>query len=283
MAVIHEANRKFDQKNIYTKWILPDDQPVANIILVHGIGEHCARYDHVTAFFADHHIAVYTFDQIGHGKSEGKRGAMTYDQTWGIINEIKAELIQKEPAIPVFLYGHSMGGAIVLSYAYRYPENLAGVIATAPAIGLANPTSGFMTAMARFLSKTFPNMTISNGLALDGLTHDKKIVELYQNDPLVHDKVSFKLAVDLIDKGNEILKSADKFPVPLLLLQGTEDKLVDPKATAQFAAHLNQNGTYKPIEGGYHELHNEPYKEEIFNIILQWINDRVNEPEKENV
>jgi alpha-beta hydrolase superfamily lysophospholipase len=90
------------------------------------------------------------------------------------------------------------------------------------------------------------------------------------------------LAVDLIDKGNEILKSADKFPVPLLLLQGTEDKLVDPKATAQFAAHLNQNGTYKPIEGGYHELHNEPYKEEIFNIILQWINDRLNEPKKEN-
>ena len=261
-----------DGRKIYTKTWLPEREPRANIILVHGIGEYCERYNHVAEFLNGSGYALYGFDHIGHGKSDGKRGCMKYDDAFSIINSFKGELKEQDPEIPIIIYGHSMGGGVVLAYGTQYPENVAGIIATSPAIGLANPMKPTVVKMLRILKKISPNITVSNGLPADGISHDKDVVNRYLSDPLVHDKVSVTLGLDLMDWGDFIAAYDQEYPVPLFVAQGTEDKLVDPVAAEKFATTVKGNVTYRRFEGGYHELHNEPNKQDLFDAMARWIN-----------
>ncbi len=258
-------------RQVYTRTWLPDGETRVNIILVHGIGEYCERYQHVAEFLTGTGCAVYGFDHIGHGKSEGKRGCMSYDDAFAIITSIKNDLAEKFPDIPMILYGHSMGGGVVLAYGTKYSDKLKGIIATSPAVGMARPLSSGMVAMMRVLNKIMPNMTISNGLPADGISRDKAVVERYQNDELVHDKVSVRLGLDLFDWGNRVAAFDKPYPVPLLVVQGSEDTLVDPVASEKFAQNAKGDVTYKRFEGGYHELHNEPNKQELFDVLAAWI------------
>lgn len=262
-------------RHIFTKTWLPDGTPRANIILVHGIGEYCERYEHVCEFLTGIGCAVYGFDHIGHGKSDGKRGCMSYADAYEIINTIKAQLLEQMPEIPVILYGHSMGGGVVLSYGLSYSEGLKGIIATSPAVGMANPMKPGVVRMLRVLKKIAPNLTVSNGLPADGISHDRSVVEKYQSDPLVHDKVSVTLGLDLMDSGDRVAAWDREYPVPLLVAQGSKDQLVDPVAAENFALHAKGNVTYKRFEGGYHELHNEPNKQELFDVFARWIGDLI--------
>lgn len=261
-------------RQIFTKTWLPEGTPRANIILVHGIGEYCERYEHVNEFLTGIGCAVYGFDHIGHGKSDGKRGCMSYADAFEIINTIKAQLLEQMPDIPVIIYGHSMGGGVVLSYGLQYAEGVKGIIATSPAVGMANPMKPAVVKMLRVLKKAAPNLTVSNGLPADGISHDRVVVEKYQADPLVHDKVSVTLGLDLMDWGDRVAAYDKKYPVPLLVAQGSEDRLVDPVAAENFALHAKGDVTYKRFEGGYHELHNEPNKQELFDVFSDWL-DRV--------
>ena len=269
-----------DGRKIFTKTWLPDRFPRVNIILVHGIGEYCERYQHVSEFLTGNRIAVYSFDHIGHGKSEGKRGCMRYEDAFSIINSFKGELLEQDPDIPVIIYGHSMGGGVVLSYGTQYPENVAGIIATSPAVGMAKPMQPAVVKMLRILKKITPNLTVSNGLPADGISHDKKVVEKYIKDPLCHDKVSVTLGLDLMDWGDFLSAYDQEYPVPLFLAQGSDDKLVDPVAAEKFALNLKGNVTYKRFDGGYHELHNEPVRQELFDAVLRWI-DRITAKQEE--
>lgn len=262
-------------RHIFTKTWLPDGTPRANIILVHGIGEYCERYEHVCEFLTGIGCAVYGFDHIGHGKSDGKRGCMSYADAYEIINTIKAQLLEQMPAVPVILYGHSMGGGVVLSYGLSYSEGLKGIIATSPAVGMANPMKPGVVRMLRVLKKIAPNLTVSNGLPADGISHDRSVVEKYQADPLVHDKVSVTLGLDLMDSGDRVAAWDREYPVPLLVAQGSKDQLVDPVAAENFALHAKGNVTYKRFEGGYHELHNEPNRQELFDVFAEWIGDLI--------
>lgn len=262
-------------RHIFTKTWLPDGTPRANIILVHGIGEYCERYEHVCEFLTGIGCAVYGFDHIGHGKSDGKRGCMSYADAYEIINTIKAQLLEQMPAVPVILYGHSMGGGVVISYGLSYSEGLKGIIATSPAVGMANPMKPGVVRMLRVLKKIAPNLTVSNGLPADGISHDRSVVEKYQSDPLVHDKVSVTLGLDLMDSGDRVAAWDREYPVPLLVAQGSKDQLVDPVAAENFALHAKGNVTYKRFEGGYHELHNEPNRQELFDVFAEWIGDLI--------
>lgn len=266
-------------RHVYTKTWLPEGKSRANIILVHGIGEYCERYQHVAEFLTGIGCGVYGFDHIGHGKSDGKRGCMSYADAFALINTFKEELTAKEPDVPVIIYGHSMGGGVVLAYGTQYPDRVKGIIATSPAVGMANPMKPPVVKLLRILKKAAPNMTVSNGLPADGISHDRSVVEKYHTDPLVHDKVSVTLGLDLMDWGDRIAAWDKAYPVPLLVAQGSEDRLVDPVAAENFAVHAKGPVTYKRFEGGYHELHNEPNKQELFDLIAEWIGSLVGKAE----
>lgn len=251
-------------------WLTEDKTTIASVILVHGIGEHSGRYQHAAEFFSPFGLEFYTFDQIGHGKSSGKRGAESYQQVFEIITNLINRLRNKQPDIPILLYGHSMGGAIVLAYGLDHPEFISGVIASSPAIGLANPLPDRVFQFLGLMMRLFPDLTIQNGLNLQGLSQDPSVAEKYLSDPLVHNRVSLRLGIDLYKTGKRLLDQST-YPLPLLLLQGDKDILVDPNATDRFAEKIRGNVTYHRITGGFHELHNEPNKEEIFMKILNWI------------
>lgn len=262
--------------SIYTQSWLPYQLPArANVILVHGLGEHCLRYRHVAEHFTGRGLAVYTFDQIGHGQSGGERGTGSYAEDFKIINTIKEQLKADDPEVPVFVYGHSLGGGIVLGYGYRYPENIRGVIATSPAVGMARNMPGWQIGALRVIEKIAPNFTIANGLDLTGLSHDPAIAEAYVADPLNHDRVSVRVGLDLIDNGTFLLENQHPYPVSLLVIQGLGDRLVDPDATIRFASNVKGGDvTFRKVENGYHELHNEPEKAEFIAALADWIEER---------
>ena len=261
------------QKNIQLagrEWE-PEGSPRAVIVLVHGLGEHIGRYQHVAEMFCNHAYAVIGSDHPGHGRSGGKRGHVdSYEDFMQEIDHLLGEADARFPGKPRVLYGHSLGGNLVLYYALKRRPEIAGVIATGPAIAPANNTKA-MAGVAKVLSAVLPAMTINNGLVLEGLSHDKDVVLAYQKDPLNHPDVSFRLGYELIANGEWIRQHAAEFPLPLLVMQGAEDKLVNPDATRNFASRLPENSVYKEWPGGYHELHNEPYKEQVFEVILNWL------------
>ncbi len=262
-------------EELHFQYWLPADKPKASIVLIHGLGEHCNRYAHVAEFFNQHAIAVFALDHLGHGNSSGKRGHIPSFET---VNEYIAALIQLAvetvPEAPVILYGHSMGGNMVLYYALSQTENLniQGVISTSPGLGVGEPIPPVKLAAAKVLNVLMPSMTMDNGLDVENLSHNPPVIEAYKDDPLVHPMVSTRLAMELINKGDWIIQHASQFPLPLFLALGSKDHIVDAQKVIQFAEKAPpESTTFRVFEGLYHELHNEPQQEALLNDLLSWI------------
>ncbi len=257
----------------------PQNHPKAAVIIVHGLGEHSNRYKHVIDFFNSNHIAVYSFDIIGHGKSGGKRGhADSYD---AIVSDIMRTLsiVKKENAgIPVFVYGHSLGGALALYMALRTKPEVNGYIITSPGLIPADPPVGLRLFLAKSMDKIWPSFTLNNKLYRPGLSRDTSVVDAYNADPLVHPLISTRLGMQFLTKGTWVIAQANELSNPTLLMQGTQDRLVDPAGTKRFSENAPKTLlTYKEWDGYYHELHNEPEKNLVLEAILSWINKNLSE------
>ena len=257
-------------------------QPKAVVCLVHGLGEHCGRYAHVADAFNQAGFAVLSMDQRGHGRTAGPRGyAVSLDTMLDDVALLLAEAEKRYPGQPAFLYGHSMGGGLVLNYALRRYSptkegqgagKLAGVIATSPALRTAFPPPAIKLALGRALAGLLPSLAMANELELAGLSRDPEVIEKYKSDPLVHDRISTRLAIDLIDSGGWALEHAAEFPLPLLLVHGSADRLTSAPASQEFAAKVpGGRCTLKIWEGFYHETHNEPEKEQVIGLMVNWI------------
>lgn len=256
---------------IFAREWQPESSPRAVVLLVHGLGEHSGRYPHVADAFNQRGFLIFAPDLPGHGRSAGPRGHIrAYDDFLDLFDWLNQDLRQRYPDIPWFLYGHSMGGNLVLYYTLRRNPSAAGVIACSPGLRPARP-SPIPLGLGKVLQQILPSFRINNGLDLSGLSRDPRIIEAYRHDPLVHPYISLRLGVGLISAGEWLLNFKGKFPLPLLLMQGTADRLVDPRATDQFAHHISGDVTYKTWEGFYHELHNEPEKDEVIAYALRWI------------
>jgi alpha-beta hydrolase superfamily lysophospholipase len=247
------------------------------IALVHGLGEHSGRYQHVAEFYCKNKIAVITFDLRGHGKSEGPRGhAPSFDAIMVDIHHLLDEAKQRFPGKPVILRGHSLGGALVLYFGLTQKADLKGIVCTSPGVGVANPPSGATMLLAKTMSVLNPTMKINNNLDRTGLSRDPEVEKVYSADPNVHPWISARLGLNLLTKGPWIIEHAAEFPYPLLLMQGTKDRLVSPAATEKFAQNAPaERLTYKVWEGYYHELHNEPEKADVLNFELGWVEGRL--------
>lgn len=265
--------------NLFGRDWHPDDHcPKAVIALIHGLGDHSGRFIHVADFFTRRSLAVVTFDLPGHGKSEGKRG---HFESYAAVMQDILSLLQyttnKYPGQPVFLYGHSLGGALVLYFGYTQIADLRGLVVTSPGLSPAAPIPPFTMALGKIMSRLMPSFAMDNGLDISGIAHDPLVVESYRNDPLVHPYISARLGMDLISNGEWMLTrdSSSPFPYPLLLMQGDQDRLVNPQKNIAFSQHLAGNVTFKIWQGMYHELHNEPDQLDVFNFIFNWIERRL--------
>ncbi len=263
-------------KSIYTQEWKPDHAKAA-VVLVHGLGEHSGRYQHVAGAFNRAGYALLAADLPGHGQTGGPRGHIpSYEVALDLISCMLDEARSRYPGLPVFLYGHSMGGNLVLYYGLQRQPNLAGMICTSPGLGVTEPVPGWKVLLGRILYNMLPAFQMDNGLDVNNLSHDPRVIEKYKNDPLVHGKVSARLGLDVIGNGEYIVAHAAEFPpIPLLLMQGSQDHIVNPPATERFAKRTGALLTYKVWDGLYHELHNEPQQGEVIAYMIGWLDGLV--------
>lgn len=246
------------------------------VALVHGLGEHTGRYAHIAQSFNAAGYALTGFDLTGHGGSDGPRGHASYDSTLDDIACLLEEVADRYPEQPCFLYGHSLGGALVLYYALKRRPNIKGVIATSPGLAPSIPLPGAKLALAKVMARLAPSLTLANGLDLNNLSHDAAVIQAYTDDPLVHERVSARLGMDLLNCGVWIQAHAAEFPLPLLLMVGSDDHLVSTDAIAAFARAMPQEKlTYKVWEGLFHEIHNEFQKQQVIGYMIDWLAGRL--------
>jgi len=250
----------------------PVKNPRAVIALVHGQGEHIGRYGHVAKWYNDHKIAVLGFDQQGYGRSEGKRGhAKNLDALLDDIGQLLEETRRRYSDVPLFLYGHSMGGGLVLNYVTRRDPVLAGLIATAPWIRLAFEAPPLKVFAGKILKKFMPTLSLPTGLASKFLSRDEAVVQAYNNDPLVHNQLSAAEGIALLEAANWLDKWSGVFSIPVLLMHGGGDKITSPVATKEFFGRVAGEVTHREWPGLYHEIHNEKEQEEVFEFTLAWM------------
>jgi acylglycerol lipase len=252
------------------RWV-PNGRPRAALALVHGWGDHSGRFAHVGEALAREGYALCAVDLPGHGRTKGKRGDGSRDRFLEALDASVADARRRFPGVPVYLYGASMGGAIVLIRALTRAPDAAGVIVTSPLIRLAGPAPALKVAAARLLSRVLPGLIMSNPLDLTLLSRDPSVAEAAAGDPLYHNKVSTKLGWDTIAWGDWFDRQGGPFPLPLLVMIGSRDRIVDPAATTALVGRLTGDVTLKAWDGMYHELHNEPEKSEVLAYVVSWM------------
>ncbi len=261
-----------DGTDMYARGWAPEGTPKAAIMLVHGHGEHVGRYDHVAAAMTEKGYAMLGFDLHGHGKSGGPRGhTPSYDALMDDIAAFSIQTDQRYGGLPRFLYGHSLGGNLVLNYALRRTPDLHGVIATGPWLKLAFQPPASQVTLGRMMNGIAPGFTQHSKLDTHGLSHDQVVVAAYENDPLVHDKISARLFVSIYESGLWALEHAAGFSLPLLLMHGASDPITSARASQEFAQKAGDKATLKVWDGMYHEIHNELEKPDVFNFMLDWL------------
>ncbi|MBF0451928.1 MAG: alpha/beta hydrolase [Candidatus Magnetomorum sp.] len=257
---------------IFARGWEPQEKPKAVVCLVHGLGEHSGRYAHVAKYLNESGYAVLTFDMCGHGKSDGISGhAPSYEAMMEHISRLKGEATVHYPGTPIFLYGHSMGGNLVINYAlYRKPR-LQGVIATGPAFQTAFEVPFWKIAFGKALYNFFPFLPMPNEIDINGLSKDPEVVRAYLEDPLVHRRVSVRLGIDILHTGQWVMKHASQFVNPLLIMHGGKDPITSCKASREFAEKAGRCCTLKIWDDLYHEIHNEPEKLVVFQYLVNWL------------
>ena len=255
----------------YQSWV-PDGEPKAVLIIVHGLGEHGGRYPHVVEHLVPHGYAIYAMDLRGHGRSGEQRGHInSYDEIRSDLMT-SIEIVQKKEAgKPLFLMGHSIGGLIVLDYVLHYPDGLKGVIASAPTL-MQTGVSPALMMIARILSKLAPRLSLKTGLDASAISRNPAVVEAYRSDPLVHSKGTPRMGAEIQTVMAWTNAHLAELKLPLLTLQGEADRLVPLDATRilyeQAASTDKQRITYPD---GYHEPHNDIIHDQAVADLETWL------------
>ncbi len=253
----------------------PETKPKGVVALVHGLGEHTGRYEHVARAMTEASYALVGFDLRGHGKSGGVRGHFpSLDAVMQDIKDFFAFLTARYPDLPQFLYGHSLGGLLVLTYALKNKPKLKGVIATGAGLRSQIHDQKMKILMAKVLGSLAPSSLIASGLETAAISRDPKIVDVYVHDPLVHDRISLGFGKTGLTATDYVWSHAEEFSVPLLIMHGSADRITYSHGSESFsklASKNNKDITLKLWDGLYHEVHNEPEKEQVIQFMIDWL------------
>jgi alpha-beta hydrolase superfamily lysophospholipase len=261
-------------KLLLQSW-LPAEKPRGVLILVHGLKDYGDRYAELATASAAAGFATYALDLRGHGDSEGDRvWVERFDQYVEDLAAVHAHIVQAQPGLPVFLFGHSMGGAIVTLFVEDKHPALAGLITSGGALGLDAPAA--LIAAAKLFSAIAPRMGI---LELDDSTfcRDQKVVASMKNDPMIFDgKGPARTGAELIGAVQRVAKHFDAVTMPLLAMHGGADAVTPPSGSKQLAAAAgSKDVTLKIYEGDFHDLLHEPNAAEVRGDIVAWLTAHV--------
>lgn len=230
----------------------------AQLLIVHGLGEHCGRYTALAAQLNAQGIEVFAYDHYGHGRSSGRRGHLARDrQLVEHLLEIWQMLETRAPAAPRLLLGHSLGGLIAASAVAQDALQPRALVLSSPA--LAIDAAPWQRLALRWLPRVLPNLVLPNGLDARLLAHDPAIAKAYRDDPLVSRWIGVRLGEFVMREGAAVIARASDWHVPTLLLYAGDDRLVSPAGSAEFAAKAPAGSVQAQCFAGlYHEIFNEP-------------------------
>jgi len=261
-------------KNYYQCW-LPEGEPKAVLLVVHGLAEHSGRYMHIVNHFAPLGYAVYALDHFGHGRSAGTRVYVEKFEDYTEPLKTYFDMVRAfQPNKPIVLVGHSMGGLIGARYLLDHQADFAGAVLSGPGIRMADHPSKFLICILNILSVLMPKLGVRQ-LESDVMSTDSKEVEGYVLDPLVHPgKVTARLSAELNKTSLYVQDKANQLTLPLLIVQGGADATIDP-AGAQLLHNTvgSIDKTIKVYEGYYHEVFNEPKarRDQVFQDMQDWL------------
>lgn len=257
---------------IYTRRWEPEGPARAVVGLVHGLGEHSGRYGPVAERLTAAGYAVSSFDLRGHGHSGARRGDTRFAETFGDIDRLLSDAAERFPDRPRFLYGHSLGGLLVLAYTLQRPPVVAGVVASGAALHTALREQKAKLLLVRMLGPLLSHVALPSGLDDTLISRDPDVVEAYRADPLVHDRATLGFGLDAIRAADSVLADAARFPVPLLLIHGGADRLTYPTGSRAFAAAVDPDlCTLTVYDGLFHEVHNEPERVRVLDDVVAWL------------
>ncbi|PLW70900.1 alpha/beta hydrolase [Pseudohalioglobus lutimaris] len=263
--------------SIYYQTWTPETPPKAVVLIVHGAGEHSARYASLAQHCCAHDYAVAAIDHIGHGKSDGTYGHMESLQhhldTLAIFRDRVAEAF---PGLPMVLLGHSMGGLISACFLLEHQNKFAGCALSGPAIKTDLEPGFFQTLTIRLLSRLAPKLGV---LQLDpaGVSRDTEVVRAYCEDPLInHGKMSARFVSELFKGMRQIQERAGEITLPLLVMHGEADVMTAPGGSRFIHdAARSEDKTLKLYPGLYHEIFNEPERDQVYADLIEWCDRRV--------
>ena len=263
-------------RRYYRAW-RSEQQARGCVVIAHGYAEHGDRYSELAARLNTAGFDVWAEDHYGHGQSAGKRADVPEFELFveDLALFIRETVRPAAPELPLFLYGHSMGGAIALLYAITYQDQLKGLILSGPVVRPGSQTSRGERAAARFLRRIVPSLEFrpfEAGL----LSHDPAVVQAYIDDPLVYSR---KMKVRM---GDEMLRAGDlisdtglrSLTLPVLMMHGGQDQVVPPEnSEVAYRLVASRDKRREVFEGMYHEIHNEPERQKVYTLVTSWLTE----------
>lgn len=245
------------------------------VIVVHGLGEHAGRYDHVARQLNDWGFAVRGYDQCGHGESGGARGSLPSDTRLldDLADMVDSTRARMRKGLPLILLGHSMGGLVVGRFVSLKMREVDGLVMSSPALNAG--MNAFQKLLVSILPKIAPDLRVGNGVKPQFISHDPAVVAAYKADPLVHERISARLARFIADAGPQTVALAAQWTVPTLLLYAGDDRLLNPQGSRDFAATAPKDVvTSQGFDALYHEIFNELDAKPVFAALKQWLDQR---------
>lgn len=255
-------------------WISQNEK--AKVILVHGYAEHVDRYNYLGHELNHHGISLLGFDQRGHGKSEGSRAYINKFSDYTDDLAIFHDEVSSSSNVPIFIYGHSLGGLIVTKYVTDYQPQCQGILLSAAALKVNEDISPILQKMSGILGKLLPRMKT---IKLDSsfISRDQNVVKQYNEDPMIYSEgIPSRTGAEMLSATKSIRDSAVNFSLPVLIMHGGADQLTDPSASKTFFERCSSADKELQIyDGLYHEIMNEPERDEVIANFRTWIVNRL--------
>ncbi|MEO5989417.1 MAG: lysophospholipase [Candidatus Eisenbacteria bacterium] len=271
-----EVEVRLDRHHVLPGRVWCAERPRATVAIVHGLGEHSGRYSALASELVQARFTCVALDLPGHGDAPGPRGDLpsweqVRDQFVPAMFTAPRGLPEQSATLPRVLLGHSMGGLLALDYALCHARDLSALVVSAPALR-SEPPPWWKLALAHVARAAAPGSAFPNGLSAAELSRDPQVVAAYEQDPLVHHRISARLYFSVLDARARCMASARHLAVPTLMLQGMADRIVDPKGALEFAGAAPHGMIrFVTLTDAYHEVFNDRGREAVIKDLIAWL------------
>lgn len=261
---------------VYDVW-MPDTPARAVVVLAHGYGEHARRYDHVAQRFGEAGLAMYALDHRGHGRAGGKRVRVRHIKEF--VSDYRTLVLtarKENPGIPIVVLGHSMGGGIAFAYGVQHPDEYDLMVLSGPALAAHKSVSKFKAVLGKTVGSILPDLPIEK-IEAAMVSRDPQVVADYESDPLVHrGKVPAGIGKALLIVGETMERKAPGITAPLLVVHGEDDQLIPVEGSRRLVACIGSTDVeLKVYPELYHEVFNEPERDQVLEDVTTWITARL--------